>query len=424
LRDRAEAAAAGPASGRGWLADYAPYVLTVGAVWLGWQVLLQPVAERAPPAIAVRVAPSSPTVLRRAAEAEFAAGHEKGGSRRFENAAVLARESLVRAPFNVRALRVVGLTEDQAGRETVANDILTLAGNWSLRDDPAHAWLVERRLKRGDYASSFAHADTLVRRREDIRPQVFRLFTVAATHDAARALPEIARLLSLRPPWRQAYLDSLYENTEGLRVAVNLAILLQHGKAPLSNAELTQFYMHLLDKRQIEAVKVVRTRLNRPASGSIANGEFGDTTPPQPFQWRLAQEVGAVVEILPDEIRPSDPALRIAYDGYSTVQFAEQLLLLPPGRYRLTAQARAEAGEPAEYLRWSLTCAPGDLRILSAPAVPPAATAWSRVSHDFTVSDACVGQWLRLESRGGDRRRPNVAWIDKVDIVKLASEPN
>lgn len=418
MRDQADAAAAPRARGRSRVAEYAPYALTVGAVWLGWQILLQPVVQRAPPEIAVRVAPGSPLVLRRAAEAEFAAGYENDDLRRLGNAASLARDALARAPFNVRALRVIGLTEARAGREVEADEILTLAGNWSLRDDPTHAWLVEYRLRRGDYASAFAHADTLVRRREDIRPSVFRLFTAAATQDAARALPEVARLVDARPPWRQSYLDSLYANVEGLQVAANLAVLLQRGDAPLTNQELTQLYMHLLDKGQIEALRTVRARLNRPPAAAVANGGFGDAAAPEPFQWRLAQEAGAVVEIVPDEVRPADPALRIDYDGYSTVRFAEQLLFLAPGRYRLTAEARAEAGQPGERMVWSLTCSPGDLRVLSVPAVARSATVWSPISEEFTVPAACPGQWLRLESRGDDRRSPTVAWIDRVAIAR------
>lgn len=425
MRDQADASAAPRARGRDWLTEYAPYVLTVGAIWLGWQILLQPVIQRAPAGIAVRAAPGSPMVLRRAAEEEFAAGHQaddpRAAARRFDNAAALAREALARAPFNVRALRVVGLTEARAGRETAADEILTLAGNWSLRDDPAHAWLVEYRLRRGDYASSFAHADTLVRRREDIRPQVFRLFTAAATQDAARALPEIAALVDARPPWRQSYLDSLYANVEGLQVAANLAVLLQRGKAPLTNQELTQLYMHLLDKGQVEAVRTVRAQLNRPAVAPVSNGGFGDAEAPQPFQWRLAQEAGAVVEIVADDVRPADPALRIDYDGYSTVRFAEQLLFLTPGRYRLTAEARAEAGEPAERMAWSVTCSPNDLRILATPAVGRSAAVWGPVSAEFTVPQGCPGQWLRLESRGDDRRARTIAWIDRVAVVKLGA---
>lgn len=417
MRDQADPASR--AGGRGWLTEYAPYALTIGAIWLGWQILLQPVIQRAPPELAVRVAPGSPLVLQRAAEAEFVAGEKDDDARRYDNAASLARDALALAPFNVRALRVVGLTEARAGREPIADEILTLAGNWSLRDDPAHAWLVEYRLRRGDYASSFAHADTLARRREDIRPQIFRLFTLAAATDTARALPEVARLLDARPPWRQSYFDSLYVSGEGLQVAANLAVLLQRGKAPLSNEELTQFYQHLLDKGQLEAARTVRAHLNRPPPAAVSNGGFDDPEAPRPFQWTLAQEAGAVVEIVPDDIRPSDPALRIDYDGYSIVQFADQLLFLAPGRYRLTAEARAESGDPSGRIFWSMTCSPGDLNILSVPAVAASAAVWTPISAQFTVPAGCPGQQLKLVGRGEDRRKAAIAWIDRVVIAPV-----
>lgn len=402
---------------RGTFADIAPYALTVAAVLLGWQVVIQPFMQRAPVSFAIRIAPGSPLVLRRAAEAELA-------ENRVANAASLGRDALVRAPFDVRALRVVGLTEARAGRVDAADDILTLAGNWSLRDDPAHAWLVEHRLRRGDYASSLAHADTLVRRREDIRPQVFRLFTLAAATDRERALPVVARLMATRPPWRQSYLDSLYTSTDGLQVAAALAVLLQSSPAPLTNGELHQFYMQLLDKGQLEAVRTVRTRLNRPPAAAVTNGGFGDAGAPEPFQWRLDQHAGVIAEIVPDDLRPTDPALRVEYDGFSQSRIAEQLMFLAPGRYRLTAEARAEAGDPGARLAWTVTCAPGDLGILAAPSAPPGAAAWKPLSADFTVPAACTAQWLRLETRADDRRTPVVAWFDRVAIVPFPRQTN
>ena len=128
-----------PASTRG-VTQHIGYGLLALSVWLAWEVLKAPVAARAPPSIGVRIAATSPEVLRRAAEAEFTAG-------RPGNAEALAEESLVRAPFNARALRVRGLAAAEAGETEQADQLLTLAGNWSLRDDPAHAWLVEYRLR-------------------------------------------------------------------------------------------------------------------------------------------------------------------------------------------------------------------------------------------------------------------------------------
>ena len=268
-------------------AGVVPYVLTVGAVVLAWQIVIQPLAQRAPVELAIRMAPGSPSVLRRAAEAELAASRD-------DNAAALGRDALARSPFDVRALRVVGLTEARAGRTAGADEILTLAGNWSLRDDPAHAWLVEYRLRRGDYASSFAHADTLVRRREDIQPQIFRLFTAAAGADPQRVLPVLRNLLAENPPWRSAYLTSLYATNEGLQASASLVILLQSSPAPLTTPELEQFYVEMLGKGQIEILKTVRSRINRPAAGAlVANGDFDDAAAPDPFQWTLAQQSGA-----------------------------------------------------------------------------------------------------------------------------------
>lgn len=410
MRDRADKTAA--PRRRFGAGDMAFYGLTVGAVVLGWQIAIQPLAQRAPVEVAIRLAPASPQVLRRAAEAELAAGRDG-------NAAALAREALSRAPFDVKSLRVVGLTEAGAGRTDRADELLTLAGNWSLRDDPTHAWLIEHRLRRGDYASAFAHADTLVRRRQDIQPEVFRLFTLAGVEDSRRSLPVTASLLAANPPWRQAYFDSLSETPEDLQVRMNLAILLQAGRTPLSNAELQGLYRALLRKGLIEGVRTVRGRLNRPPAGAaVTNGDFADTTSPEPFQWKLAPKAGIVAEIVADDLRPGNPALRVDYDGYATGTIAEQMVFLLPGSYMFSAQAKVEAGDPGARLEWTLTCTAGSGTTTSMTAGPPtpAPQGWTRLSGRFEISERCPVQWLRLETRATDRRSPTAVWYDQIAI--------
>lgn len=392
--------------------DTASYFLIVGAVVLGWQMAIQPLLQRAPVEAAIRLAPGAPLVLRRAAEAELAAG-------RTDNAAALSRDALVRSPFDVRALRVLGLTEARAGREDQADDILTLAGNWSLRDDPAHAWLVDRRLRRGDYASAFAHADTLVRRRQDIQPQIFRLFSVAGTQDPQRALPQIASLLAARPPWRSAYLYGLNQTPEDLRLLGSLAVLLEAGRAPLDHDELQFLYWTLLGNGQFEAIRAIRERINRPPPGvSVTNGGFSDSEAPQPFQWQLAQKAGAAAEVVADDLRASNPALRVAYDGYATGAIAEQLTSLAPGAYGFSAEVRIESGDPTARLAWTLSCATDGGQFASMPAVAPDAApgTWTTLSGRLDVPGNCPAQWLRLETRAGDRRSPTVVWFDRIVI--------
>lgn len=398
-----------------------PFALAVGAVVLAWQIALQPVVQRAPVEAAIRIAPGSPLVLRRAAEAELAAG-------RNDNAAALGRDALSRSPFDVRALRVVGLTEARAGRLDPADLLLTLAGNWSLRDDPAHAWLVEHRLRRGDYASAFAHADTLARRRTDTWPQVFRLFTVAAVEDPRRVLPVLVRLLAAKPPWRAAYLTNLHTSNESLQVGSNLVVLLQSSRTPLTTAELQQFYSLAMDMGQLEVVKAVRARLNRPPIATLTNGDFGFPTAPEPFQWSLIQKAGAAAEVMVDDIDGKDPALRVEYDGYSAASIARQRVFLEPGRYRFHAEARIEAGVPAERMAWILTCATGGGgSVLSISAVPAASTpngVWVTSAGDFSVPPVCKSQSLELRGLPLDRRTPMVVWFDRISIRPLGPNGN
>lgn len=403
-------------SPRGWIANVSPYLWTAVAISLGWQIVREPLKQRAPVAIAVRVAPTSPLALRRAAESELAAG-------RIDNAAALARDALARSPFNVQSLRVVGLTEASKGRTASADGILTLAGNWSLRDDPSHAWLVDSRLRRGDYMSAFAHADTLVRRREEAQPTVFRLFTTAASQDTRRALPAISRLLAAKPSWRSSYLTSLYRTPEGFQVAVNLAVALERGPAPMTTEELQELYLHLMEAGQVEVIKLVRSTLKRPAVTHVANGNFEDPAVPEPFQWQLAQKAGAVATEAADDLGRYRTSLRVEYDGYSPAIFARQRMFLEPGSYHLNAASRIESGSPYGRMVWAVTCAGEDRPRLTLPAVAPASrsqTSWTVQRGDFSIPSGCSNQWLELRGQPLDSRSQMAVWFDAVSVARVS----
>lgn len=399
---------------RGTVKAYMPYALLIGAVWLGWQILCAPVLERAPVDIAIRLAPSSPMVLRRAAESELAA-------KRFDNAEDLARRALRAAPFDVRALSVVGMAMAERDRDA-ANEVLTLAGNWSLRDDPTHAWLTYERLRRGDYASAFAHADTLARRREDIQPEIFRLFTTAATADP-RATTPLIDLLSANPTWRDAFFNRLYADPEGDALLGVLAIGLQSTSGPLDNLELGRLYTHWVAEGRIAAIQSIRSRIGRPSADKlVVDGDFADIAAQPPFAWTLAQSAGFTSAVMNDDRRNGEEALRVDYDGYGAGDVASQFLLLTPGSYRLMLDARIEGGASAPGLAWALECGNnrqiGEIR----PVFAKGDNGWKRFETDFTVAPACPGQWLVLTTLPGDRRGARiVSWFDRIRIERHAN---
>ena len=394
------------------MARYLPLLLVVAAVWLAWQIVLSPVAQRAPPAMAIRVAPTSPDVLGRAAEAEFLA-------ERPENARRLAELALSKAPFNVRAMRVFGLVEAKEGRLDSADDILTLAGNWSLRDDPVHAWLIQQRLRQGDYVSAFAHADTLARRQEDHQPEVFQLFTMAALADP-RAISPLVGLLSKNPPWRLNYIRGLYTAPENARLIAALAISLEQTKKPFDNGELRLLYNTWFIEGRLEGLALIRERLGRPPlTPLLVNGGFAEISETPPFAWTIGVGPGVQAAITKDDLNAEETAFRVQYDGYATTSLARQLLLLKPGAYLLTGEVRIETPSDDSRMVWAVSCAQDGVELgRHVPSSGDAGSKWSSFSVRFVVpAEGCQAQWLRLEPRPGDRRSTVVAWFDRFQIT-------
>lgn len=393
---------------------FAPYAILTAAVWLGWQILTAPVLERSPVDIAIRLAPTSPMVLRRAAESELAA-------QRFDNAEYLGRRALSAAPFDVRALATVGMAMAERNR-VAANDVLTLAGNWSLRDDPTHAWLMNERLRRGDYASAFGHADTLVRRRKDIQPAIFRLFTTAATQDP-RAAPPLVDLLAAAPPWREAFFDRLYADPQGDALLGGLAVSLQRSAAPLDDRELSSLYAHWLGEGRVAAIQTVRERIGRPSTDRLlVDGDFSGAPALVPFAWTLNQSAGFTAAVMNDDRRNGEQALRVDYDGFGSGAVAKQFLLLPPGAYRLILEGRIEGGSRNTGLAWRLACGDNSPTAEIRPVFSSGDGGWKRFEAAFTVSAACPAQWLVLTTLPGDRRGARiVSWFDRIRIERHAS---
>lgn len=395
--------------------DAAGYAFAAAAVWLAWQIVQAPIVDRGPARVAVGLAPTSPEVLRRAAEGELAAD-------RASNAQALASESLARAPFNARALRVRGLAEAKLGSRDRADQMLTLAGNWSLRDDPTHAWLVEHRLRLGDYHSAFAHADTLVRRREEAYGPIFRLFTAAAIHDS-RSIPHLTATLRANPPWRQSYLLSLHANPQGAPIAGAIALGLEPTEGRLTRQELQHLYAKWAESGRYPGIKELRRRTNRPSlSPALQNGDFSTDFENQflPFGWRSGVGAGFSATLVEDDLRPGNTAYRFEYDGFNSGRFIEQLMLLEPGDYVLKGERRAETGQSDLMVRWHVICAEtgSDTRLDDEIRSPRASTAWQPFEARFQVPrENCTAQWLRLESYAGERRMLIAAWLDNIAVV-------
>ncbi|WP_343789177.1 hypothetical protein [Brevundimonas kwangchunensis] len=362
----------------------------------------------------MRLSPGSPEILAKAAEALLVTGDVDGSI-------TLSDAALAKAPFNVRALRVRGLAASSNGQVNQADEILTLAGNWSLRDDPSHTWLIQQRLRQGNYASAFAHAETLVRRRPDLYDRTFRLFTTAAKLDT-RAAPILANLLATRPPWRASYLQSLY-NDEGMPVLISLGILLQNTEAPLTDAELRDIYQVLLRQSRLPALRYLRAHLRRPAlQPFVDNGRFAAplSTALQPFGWSLATGPGIELLVSEDEVSDDNLALRASYRALAPATMVSQLMTLSSGAYLFSLRERVPAAAEGARFEWRVVCLESNREILrhTTDLGNSSQDTWRSASIAMSVpSEDCQTQQLLLDARPADFRTSMSAWYDDIEII-------
>ena len=143
----------------------------------------------------------------------------------------------------------------------------------------------------------------------------------------------------------------------------------------------------------------------RPSRG-VFNPAFAVVSAPPPFNWAYPQSGEGVAE--PD----GKGGLDILYYGRVNAVLASQLLLLPPGRYRLAMNV-AEGGRNEGATHWILRCAAGGKVLGDLPLKAGA------VGVAFAVPPGCEAQWLELQGVAGDM--PQTTEL-KLQELRLASE--
>ena len=314
------------------------------------------------------------------------------------------------SPFDVRALRILGLSIARTD-ETAADPILTLAGNWSLRDDPSHAWLMQRRLRQGDYVGSFGHADALARRREDLRPGIFRYFATAAAEDP-RAVPALLQRYAVRPNWRPDFFEFLRTAENGPQVQAALVVGLDDKEGTLSDEEIGTIYMDWLNVGRIPGLLALRERTGRPAATPVVDGSFEGTSAPMPFRWWIENNPG-IVAMLSEHDQGN--ALYILTEGFTTANVAAQLLTLRPGPYKLEYISESETDGTNSSLEWAIICVESNQQV-GLHRVPLSRSKITSQYYFQVPRNNCSAQWIRLNSVRLARRTNIGVWIDDLSI--------
>ena len=114
------------------------------------------------------------------------------------------------------------------------------------------------------------------------------------------------------------------------------------------------------------------------------NPNFTDKSAPGPFNWQFAQGAGGVAE-------PSaGGGLQVVYFGRDSVDLAQQVLLLPPGSYRLAANVSGDLGADGS-IGWKVTCVGTNRELFRLPLKGS-----GPASGQFAVPADCKAQRIAL----------------------------
>jgi len=282
-------------------------------------------------------------------------------------------------PFVVR-----GVQAQVAGNHQVAIVSFRAALLRDGRSVPARYFLAEQYFQRGDAGSALKEVATLARMVpggvDNMAPYI------ASYAKDPRTRRQMLALFRLDPRIEQAALTVLAADPANADLVLSLATA--SGGPPSWSARLLESLVGAGQYAKARAVWATTFRV-APSPELLFDAKFKRGDIPGPFNWTLASSALGLAE------RQPGGRLHVIYYGQDDGALATQLLLLKPGRYRLSMQA---SGDPshARSLIWTLTCAASNSLLLSLPL------AVSNPGAVFEVPQHCEGQYLQLVGHSPD----------------------
>jgi len=396
-------------------------LLILGGVWLSLACLANAASRAyadAEPSTALAWDPSNPHARSRLAELYSESRATAADSRTAQD---LARSALTLAPLDGAALRVLGVEAQRAGDLEGAATLMAASDRVTQRDSTAQLWLLDQAIRRGEYDLAYAKAEVVLRGAPAAGPQVFPVMRMGLADP--RALPPLVKRLVRRPEWREAFLRDVAANAEDLGVASRLHAALSSSPAPPTEAETASFIKRLVASGDYPGAYALWRRLaTSPAGAGVYAGDFRPRPGPVPFNWSLAQTGDAVAEL--GEAPRGGPALHAEFATGANADLATQLLMLPPGAYRLQGAAwLGQAGRPGR-LAWSVACAGQKTLLGEARQGEGPPQEWRDFDMRFVVPPTgCGAQWLRLRSFAQDTFTTAEAWYRGVSVTAAAASP-
>lgn len=341
----------------------------------------------------------------------------RGAPAALAEARPLAQAALLRDATIVPAWRSFAVADYTPAREGATIRLFALIERMSRRDLLTQLALIEERVRRNDIAGALGHYDIALRTHPESADFLFPVLVAATANDGI--VGPLAALLRTDPPWRQPFLFALAQAPPSGRNALRLVRVL--AAAHLFPRE--DIMATLIDKvaaaRDFDSARRLYS-LARPgnADAFVRNGGFSGAAPFSTFEWTMVGEG----DLSADQINLNGAGdgnvleVRAARGAGGIV--AQQILVLAPGRYRISERSGPLSETRPVDLYWRVVCVNransviAEIPIARAGAAGAAASVWQVPAAD------CAAQWLALAVRPGGASADAGAWVDAVAISR------
>lgn len=342
----------------------------------------------------------------------------------------LAEKALLRDPLNHRALRILGQLADAEGDRPSARQLMQAAAQRSLRATYAVYWLMFDSFNRHDYAGSVDYADLLLRKRPQLYNVTYPLLAQIAESQDKSGHKALTSALAADPVWRSAFLRHVPEYVHDARTPFSLLRALKDSSSPPDNAEINAYLDFLISKRIYEFAYYVWLQALPSESfstmGFLVNGSFEQDPSGAPFDWSISGGAGVTIDIAQRFDADGEHALYLEFGpGRTRFKGVSQLVMLSPGRYRLSGRLQGEVSGK-RGLRWQISCLPKKEVVGETPMFLGSTPQWSNFAAEFEIpADGCRMQQLRLihASRSSSEELVSGSiWYDAIELSRLAAE--
>lgn len=296
----------------------------------------------------------------------------------------MMKDAAVKAPLAPEPFLVRGVQAELRGDGNAAQRAFEAAQWRDPRSLPAAYFLADRYFRMGDANRGLSEVAALARLSPNGNLAVASY--LAAYARMPSNWPALRTMFRANPTLADPALSALAADPATIPAVLALA----DPKEKWQDAHwLPALLNTLTGEGQYKQARQIWSNMTGATPALLYDPSFRDQASPPPFNWALTSSTVGVAE-------RQAGRLHVVFYGQEDGILASQLLILPPGQYRMSMQLLGDQAH-AHTLTWSIWCDKAGAPIASISLDVAAAHGWS-----FAVPENCPAQSLRLSGASAD----------------------